>query len=52
MIWVGSIVGMEISTQQENSDPNNVSGFWENILNHMIDPFLSFMFVIRSKEYF
>ncbi|XP_075646164.1 putative ADP-ribosylation factor GTPase-activating protein AGD11 isoform X1 [Castanea sativa] len=25
MIWAGSIVGMEISTQQENSDPNNVS---------------------------
>lgn len=42
MIWAGSIAGMEISTQQENSDPNNVSGFLQNILNRMIDPFLFF----------
>ena len=49
MIWAGSIVGMEISTRQENSDPNNVSGFLQNILNHMIDPFL-FFFVCHEKQ--
>ena len=52
MIWAGSIVGMEISTRQENSDPNNVSGFCRIFLIIWLILFCFFMFVMRSKEFF